>query len=206
VGYHCDGAKRTVTTIKSIETHIWLFAMSSAKSDFLNSAMQKEALVGFRRRFEDNYVHGYVLALGAEFFVLASVSDRIRYDGYECFRIADIKKPDFAKNTAFIEAALTARGEVRPSCKLDVTSLETLLISASAAFPLITIHQEKRDSDVCWIGRILGVQRHNVSLLEIRPDATWCDEPSQYELKDITRVNFDGDYERALHLVGGNPT
>ena len=167
--------------------------------------MEEDALIGFHRRFEENYVHGYVVALGAKFFVVALVNDRIRYDGFECFRISDIKGLEYARNAPFVEAALKARREVRPSCKLDATSLETLLVSVRAAFLLVAIHQEKLDRDICWIGRILAVNRRSVSIMEINPDATWRDEPSQYELKSITRVNFDGDYERALHLVGGNP-
>ena len=42
-------------------------------------------------------------------------------------------------------------------------------------------------------------------LLEINPDASWDAEPREYRLRDITRVDFGGDYEDALHLVGGWP-
>jgi len=44
-----------------------------------------------------------------------------------------------------------------------------------------------------------------VSLLEIGPDAVWDDKPETYRLSEITRVDFGGDYEGALHLVGGSP-
>jgi hypothetical protein len=44
-----------------------------------------------------------------------------------------------------------------------------------------------------------------VSLLEIGPDAKWEDKPKEYRVTEITRVNFGGDYENALHLVGGVP-
>ena len=69
----------------------------------------------------------------------------------------------------------------------------------------MTIHREKVDPDVCWIGRVLGVEGGSVSLLEIDPKATWKKTPTCYRLREITRVNFGGDYENALHLVGGNP-
>lgn len=42
-----------------------------------------------------------------------------------------------------------------------------------------------------------------VSLLEIGPGASWDDQPNEYKLRDITRIDFGGDYEQALHLVGG---
>jgi hypothetical protein len=44
-----------------------------------------------------------------------------------------------------------------------------------------------------------------VSLLEIGPDAAWDNESETYRLSEITRVDFGGDYEEALHLVGGSP-
>lgn len=44
-----------------------------------------------------------------------------------------------------------------------------------------------------------------MSLLEIGPDALWDDEPETYRLSEITRVDFGGAYEEALHLVGGFP-
>ena len=71
------------------------------------------------------------------------------------------------------------------------------------AFPLVTIHREKVEPDICEIGRVVQVRDGRVSLLEINPDATWNAEPKQYRLRDITRVDFGGDYEEALGLVGG---
>lgn len=44
-----------------------------------------------------------------------------------------------------------------------------------------------------------------MAFLEISPDATWEDEATEFKLGDITRVSFDGEYEKALHLVGGKP-
>jgi hypothetical protein len=78
--------------------------------------------------------------------------------------------------------------------------------SASRAFPLVTIQREQIDRNVCSIGRVLGVKRGRLSLLQINPHATWDEKPTEYRLSEITRVNFGGDYENALYLVGGNPS
>ena len=51
---------------------------------------------------------------------------------------------------------------------------------------------------------MLEVTRDRVSLLEIAPDATWEEAPSEFRLSQITRVNFGGDYESALRIVGGD--
>jgi hypothetical protein len=106
----------------------------------------------------------------------------------------------------FAESALKQRGERRPKKpRVSVKSIEDLLLSAGRAFPLVTIHREQVDPDVCWIGQVLGVEHGRVSLLEINPDATWDENPAEFTIGEITRVNFGGDYEDALFLVGGNP-
>jgi hypothetical protein len=148
-----------------------------------------------------------VLDVGPTFFLLALVSDRIWFDGFECFRIDDIcdLKPD--PYAAFTEAGLRKRGERIPNKpSVSIEGIEELVLSAGRAFPLIAIHREHIIPDVCWIGSVLGVERGRVSLLEINPDATWDQKPRKHLLSEITRVDFGGDYENALHLVGGAAT
>ena len=56
---------------------------------------------------------------------------------------------------------------------------------------------------MCHIGRVVGVNKDNVSLLEIGPDACWEDVVTDYRTREITRIDFGGAYEDALILVGG---
>ena len=76
---------------------------------------------------------------------------------------------------------------------------------AGRAFPLVAIHTEEEDPEVCFIGRVLGVTQRRLRLVEINTDATWESEPTEYRLDAITRVDFGGGYEDALHIVGGDP-
>jgi hypothetical protein len=172
----------------------------------LTRFMRKRQFIRFTRGFEQGFVRGYVLDLGPKFFLLALQSDQIRFDGFSCFRVADAKnlRPD--PYAAFAEAALRKLKEPAPKKpRVSVASIEELLLSANKLFPLLTIHRENIKPDVCWIGKIEEIRRGQVSLLEIGPDATWDDEPTSYKLNEITAVEFGGEYERALHLVGGNP-
>ncbi|HXR39970.1 MAG TPA: hypothetical protein VN776_12780, partial [Terracidiphilus sp.] len=84
-------------------------------------------------------------------------------------------------------------------------SLPDLLWSANRLFPLVTIHREMVNPDTCKIGRVTGIGKSHVSLLEIGPDAVWDEKPTDVPLREITRVDFGGGYEDALHLVGGDP-
>ncbi len=172
----------------------------------LREAMRHRQLMRFSRRFEQSSVRGYVLDVGSKFFLLALVSDRIWFDGFECFRPADVSnlRPD--PNAAFAESALKKRGERVPrKPAVTVRRTDELLASAGRAFPLVAIHREEIDADVCYIGRVMTVKRGRVELLRIDASATWNRTPKEYRLRDITRVNFGGDYEDALYLVGGDP-
>jgi hypothetical protein len=181
--------------------------MAKGHSSQLADAKRKGHLIRLSRRFEDSKVRGYVLDVGPKFFLLALVTDRIRFDGFECFRVRDVLNVIPDPYAAFAESALKKRGQCEPKKpRVRVNSLEAILQSAGRLFPLVTIHREQVDPDVCWIGRVLGVSRGRVSLLEINPDATWDAKPTEYSLSEITRVNFGGDYEEALHLVGGDPS
>ena len=179
--------------------------MPAPRSSQLRNAMRKRQFVRFEHKFDDFSVRGYVLDVGPEFFLVAVVSDRIWFDGFECLRVGDVRdlRPD--PHRGFAESALQKRGERVPKKpRVSVASIEELLLSASREFPLVTIQREQVDPNVCWIGLILSIERGRVSLLETTPDATWEDKPSSYRLSEITRVSFGADYESALHLVGGD--
>jgi hypothetical protein len=176
------------------------------KSSQLVDAMRNRRLMRFSRRFERGFVRGYVLDVGPKFFLLGLVSDRLWLDGFECFRVRDIRsmKPD--PYGAFVVAALKARGAGRPKKPhVSLASVEELLLSSRRVFPLVAIHREEIRPEVCRIGRVLAVDRDRVSLLEINPDASWDAAPLKYRLSEITCVSFGGQYEAALHLVGGDP-
>lgn len=172
----------------------------------IERALKERQFVRFTSGFEGGFVRGYVLSVGPRFFLLASVSDNIRFNGFECLRIADVRnfRPD--PTARFVTAALQMRSEQRPRRpSVSVASIEEILKSASRLFPLVTIHRERKKPDICYVGRVTGISHGHVALLQINTDATWETTPSSIRLSEITRVDFGGDYEEALHTVGGEP-
>jgi len=168
--------------------------------------MRSRRFIRFARRFEEYTVRGYVLDVGPTFFLLSLVSDRLWFDGFECFRVGDVRniRPD--ENATFAEAALKKRGERIPKKpRISVQSIEELLLSSAKLFPLAAIARERVRPNACRIGQVLGVNSGRVSLLEIGPDAKWETSATELRLGEITKVSFGGDYEDALHLVGGDP-
>lgn len=152
-------------------------------------------------------MHGYVLDIGPQFFLLALVDDRIMFDGFECILHSDIRQlkvPDPYEQ--FAVAALRKWDQsIRQKPKIDLTDLPAILRTANELFPLITIERARVKPDICEIGRVTNISESDLLLLEIGPDATWDMRPTRIPLKDITRVGFGGGYEEALHLVGGKP-
>lgn len=179
--------------------------MAKRTSSKLAVALDDRLLVKFTRPFEDGWVQGYVLDIGPRFFLMAIVGDDIWFNGFQCFRLSDVRGLEVPyEYAAFAEAALRKRGERMPKKpRVSMASLEELLLSASRAFGLVTIFREQVYPDECHIGLVACVAKRNLQLLRIQPDANWDDEPSVYRLSEITRVDFGGDYENALELIGG---
>jgi hypothetical protein len=178
--------------------------MRKNKKSQLALALRNKLLIRFASALDRGTVNGYVLDIGPQFFLIALVSDGIRPNGFQSYRLSDIRKlqvPD--KYARFHEAVLKKRGVRFPKKpRVDVSSLAKLLLTANRAFPLVTIHREKVDASACWIGRVVDLRKGRVTLLEIGPDASWDDRLESYRLSEITRVDFGGDYEDALQLIG----
>lgn len=174
----------------------------------LAEAMREPYVVSFVRPFEQGSFLGYVLDIGPKFFLIAVIdTDTIRFNGFSCLRWADVRRLETPhRYQEFVVKALRKRHEgIKKKPRVDLASTQSILRSADKIFPLITIHLEKLRPDVCYIGCIAGASDKSVSMLEIGPDAVWDQKPTERKLSEITRIDFGGQYEDALHLIGGNP-
>jgi hypothetical protein len=173
----------------------------------LQAAIRRKQLVRFTRPFEEGHANGYIQAIGSQWFMLALVDDNIWFNGFQCFRLKDVRRLQVPNPYAqFVEAALRKRNAHFPRRpRVSIANIEDLLRTANRAFSLVTIHREQVNPNDCWIGQILDLDKKRVTLLEISPDACWDKEPTDYRLAEITRVDFGGDYEDALFSVGGKP-
>jgi hypothetical protein len=133
-------------------------------------SLDSSTLVRFTRPFEKGAVMGYILAAGPCFFLLALVDDNIRFNGFQCFRLQDVRnfRAIAGKKGSFIESALRLRGLRKPRCpRVNIQSTRELLETAGRLFPLITIYRERIAPDVCHIGIVMSVSDVEVSLLKL---------------------------------------
>lgn len=172
----------------------------------LSAAMVSHQMVWLTTRYDDWVVCGYVVALGPGFVMVLVVSDKIRFDGFECFRRPDIVAVEDDPCAAFHEKALSLRGEIMPDAPpVSLASIEDLLVTAGRAFRLVTIHCEEVDPEVCHIGHVEEVIGGQLVMREVTPTAEWEAQFERYPTASITRVAFGADYEDALSVVAGDP-
>ncbi len=160
----------------------------------------------WRDRIEDGFVTGYVAGVGPAFFLLHLVDDDITFNGFLVLRISDITEVEAPHEfAAFIERALHLRGAGDPEVPtIDLSSIASILESAARSFPLVAIHREDLTTEICHIGRPVAIDDGVLRLQEMSPDAVLDDDPEDYRLGEITRVDFGGGYEDALWLVGSD--
>jgi hypothetical protein len=178
--------------------------ISSLETNLLK-AQKERLIVQFARTFEQGTFVGYVLGVGPEFFMLASLNDGFQFENYVCLRMKDVQRLNCpAKYAPFYLAVRKIRGDKMPrNLKLDLTNAATILKSAAPS--LVTIHRETRDPNVCKIGFALSSNKTTLEMIEIDPNAQWETDPTYLRFKHITRIDLPGPYERALLSVGGYP-
>ncbi|MBI1683502.1 hypothetical protein [Caulobacter hibisci] len=172
----------------------------------LTRALQERRLMRFHRRFEDGWVNGYVVGIGPVFLMLCEVSDHVRFNGFGCYRLGDVKNLQPAPYPEFIEAALEKRGEVFPETPaVALNSASDILVTAGRLYGVVTVHAAADTPEACHIGAIVSVEGGVVWMQDIGPDAAWEAQPTARRLATVTRIDFGGGYETALALVGGPP-
>lgn len=150
----------------------------------------------------DSWTDGFVVDANEEMVLLQLVDDSVRLNGYQILFLEDIS--DFAHPAPFNEfqkRVLKLRGEEVVDPEVDLDDLAVLLIDISEEFGLVTLHREEVEPDSCEIGRVIRADAVTYELEEIGSDARWFDDTFEYDLYDITRIEFGGAYEEALILA-----
>jgi hypothetical protein len=171
----------------------------------LREALQNGEAVRIVRTPKRKLPHweGFVVELSDRLVLLHDLDvDHFALNGYKCFRLKDISAGEaIGASDQFVGRAVLLRGleGVTPE-DLDLEDLGAVLRSAGERYPLITVHLENDRPEICYVGRVLKVGRRRVTLRLINPDASW-DKVWKFSLDDITRIDFDGGYERMLFQV-----
>jgi signal recognition particle subunit SEC65 len=151
----------------------------------------KERITGFIVGYSDNWILLHRLDWNA--FVL---------DGYSLVRHADVENLRiFSRRENWPKRAVEKlRLLPKRIVKVSVENLADAIVDISKKFPLIHVERELKYPGECWIGYPFETKSQKLVLENLDHLATWTGHYS-IMLKDITRVDFGGGYERALALT-----
>jgi hypothetical protein len=179
--------------------------MARVKPIDYEQIIRSQYLVRFERKpLDEDEMYGFVLAC-SETLTLLNVLETSTFtlNGYSVIRNADVSlyavydRPDYY----FDSRVLRLKGiSPQPQPEVSVASLPKLLASVDKHYPLFTIHRERVNDEICFIGRLAGMTLKTFTLFEIDDCAEW-DGPHRYRFEDVTKVDFGGGYEEALALV-----
>ena len=150
--------------------------MRSAILKELKIAKDSQRVIGvWRKRLDKHVIRGVVLASTSDLALLHLLDDGIRLDGYSVIRTRDITRLDLLLPRAeFYYEALRLRKQCpRNPRGIDLSDLTTVITSAGKAYPLVTVHPERKQPGICWIGRPLHIEKRDLVLAYITPGAMW---------------------------------
>lgn len=171
----------------------------------LQRFLRKQTIIRLYSRFVAGHFHGYLAGWSEEWLMIKDIHDTMQVNGFTVFRRTALKELVEAPYQKFVREAIELRGRDWPSHQIgkdmDLSDSRSIIESACSKFPLVTIHIEREDPNVCYIGREPGFDKKRLYWTEIDPDARLEKDSSSHKLKDITRIEFGGLYEKALWMV-----
>jgi hypothetical protein len=174
----------------------------------LREAQQQKTLVRlWREHLEHGSFCGYVGGVGQEFFLLWVVGDGITYDGMYVMRhrdVSELEAPD--KHHVFFEKALALK-QLEPKVPggFPLDSIREVIQAAGAQAPVIGVHVDSEDeSEVCYIGRLVGSEEDGFYMQELSPDAEWMREASFFAWDEVSTVSIEDSYAQSLLAVAGS--
>ena len=173
--------------------------------DNLRQAKVRHEFVRIQRRIPGaDDVVGHVVLVGAT-WVLIGVLNEGCPNGWVAVQADDIASAESEPGGRFVRRGLEHQRcwpADAPRAPLVLSEgARSLIVSAASYFPLVTLYVEREDPFHCFIGRPVTWTENYLSWQEMDLAATWSDEPCEWDLSTITRVDFGGQYETALARV-----
>ncbi len=153
-------------------------------------------------------VAGYVLDIGAKWFLVADV-DVAGSDGFVALRLRDVERVWRAENDELHRRAQELRGTwppAGPASAIDLDTTRSLIRDAGAAARLIAVHTEYEDPEALYVGVPEVDESKRFLLVEVSENGRWEDQVGRWSLGVVSRVDFGGRYEELLaDLAGPRP-
>lgn len=86
---------------------------------------------------------------------------------------------------------------------IHLDSARDVLASVDARHHVVVVHREEVSPHECEVGRVVRLSTRTYGLVWLDPLGTWDQDDRRFLLRDVTRVQFDGAYEKTLLLAAG---
>lgn len=151
----------------------------------------------------DETLDGIVLDLKRDWILLAKIRNGGYFDGYSIARPADFRRVHTdARFLPFLREHQTWP-PAKPREPIDLSSPSSFISAAARLADIVTLFEESRRPDMCWIGSTADWGKKSVWILTIDPDTTWDKYMTQFKFKHLTRIDFADDYNKALVKLAG---
>ena len=122
--------------------------------------------------------------------------------GYEVLRQRDIRSYCFFDDPRYWRFRALRRLKIRPTAPIGISlaSIPELLASVAKRYPLLSVHHERRDRRITYVGPIVGMAERSFTIEDANFHGEWTG-PRRMRYDDVTRVCFDSGYLRASAMT-----
>ena len=174
--------------------------MSASWKSILRKHRVKHLFQAERRPKKLGRISGFVVDFSESLVLLQRFDwDTFQLNGYSVIRLDEIASYRFFDKKKYWQFRAARKFKLKPKAPvgISVSSLPTLLKSAAKKFPLLTIHRDKIDDKVCYIGKLTTMTDEAFVIEDLSCNAEWTGS-RKIKFKDVTLVDFGGGYENAL--------
>ncbi|MBE0543194.1 MAG: hypothetical protein IH623_17760 [Verrucomicrobia bacterium] len=148
-------------------------------------------------------VFGFVVGSSDELVLLHSFNSEVFcLDGYDVIRQCDIRSFCFFDDPRYWRYRAIRRLKIRPTPPRDVrlVSVQDLLSSISARYPLLSAHRETPRRHTTYVGPVISMAERSFTIEDADYFGQWTG-PRRLRYADVTRVCFDGGFLRASAMT-----
>ena len=189
------------------DTNIVQFRGRGVRAQLREALEARAPIRVLREKISPNWVHGHIIALSAEFCLIAEVSDAMRFDGFLAIAVGDVSAIEEDPGREFVERALALNEETIPTLpEIRLDDWETIAETASGITPLISLNMlDDEAGEVSYVGRLVGNEQDALVLQEVDPNAKWYPDTGAYEFQGIGSIGFGTAYMLMLARIAGVP-
>ena len=156
-----------------------------------------------RRGIDPHKMSGFAIDFSDTLILLHQFDwDCFRLNGYTVIRDGDITRYRFLGRRGTWQSRALRHFRITPTRPgaISVASWRELIATVSRRYPLLTIHREGINPDVCYIGTVAALTERAATIKTLDCTGHWAGR-RRFRLVHITRVDFGGRYEQALALT-----